>query len=1060
MSFKYKIKTVLEYQLVDLSQLGFYQVLKAQEPFSYIYLYIFFKLQLSLMKLHTLVVFVDLLIIRITSSHFHYLDDPLDCTCFNKTFIRCFNEVLVTESMYKSCFVSDENSKLNIIGFNVLYSIIIDRDVKIEEIEFTESFMDSFPAEIMRIKSLRKLSIIDALFTYVNFDELKELNKLYYLDLSNNTINKCENFDNFQLKTLLTLNMSGNRLSVLDDQVFSAFPNLLWLSLAYNNITEITNDAFSKTVNVTYLDLSHNKIKTLNNSLMTLRQLQDLHLDNNHIKVLKENDFPFRQLKSLTLNHNNIEEMDYNVFFELFELKSINLSYNIIESIETQMFNYCLNLTSLDISYNNIKYIEVNCFKNNNFSEFFIQGNKLEIPLQKGIFNGLTDVKTLNLSHQNIGSIESLAFEGATSIKQLNLSCNHLELLSLDSFKYLNQLEILDLSANLLYNIVFNIEHLQNLQWISLRNNKLKYINTGMFNNFANLNYLDLSNNHINSIHNIVTNEQYNYMQNTVSNLREILLNNNSLKTENLSGGCFNNLTNVVFLDLSYNLLTFLKNSTFDGMISIRKLNISNCKINHLEYNVFENVSKLEIIDLSHNSITNLQINSDNLKSLSILILSHNFITSIAVSTIEPLININKLLIDNNQLQVLNFDVLQNKYYLNELRLAFDEHNSVYFNYTTLTGKYLNTLELTGIKGTNNSYQLSNVFVKYLYVHSCDIINISQLQLKLLNKLQSIVLTFNKITDIDKDIFRGQYVVEFIDLSSNDISFIQPGSFKDNKLVTKLNMSHNKLTDLGFGTFDGLNSLATLDISYNYIISIILIQMARISTVLHDIILDNNSIEEIVDLQDFQALQRKINLSIGNNQIPCKLLMTYSKFSFTSLTAINLDYHSDNIDGISCIKVSTDADNSNSSYSILSNLLPVLNNLSSNLQNLSTEMHKHLNQDYEIDKVFRNHLNETLTIDTSSEIPSNTHKVKHHSMSQLYESMKMENSNILQLLHSMKDEWTKVSIAVIFLCVVLGAVLLSTLLLALVKYVNCANICYRLKRVRYTEMVDSVELET
>lgn len=974
------------------------------------------------------------------------------CYCNFGNEIICDRNVIVLSHIYNCDRWPEPRYKLIIKHLNPYSDVIVENiEESVTELHAEHNTgLEYIPYPLLRFTNLVNMTFVDSDLIIAPLDSIKGLKSLKYLDLSHNIISKYEYDIHLESSSLNIFKMDYNILEAIKYNMFTGFPKLQFISLSHNKISDIESKSFDNLNDLTYLDLSHNNIEILDDAFNNLNNLQHLHLSYNKIKTFgstfKLPHLDLNNLQTLNIDNNYIKlEKGYELS-RLPELKSINLSCNFIESIDKAIFNKNSLLQSVDISYNKIKYIEPNCFESNNFSNFLIAGNQLEISLQSGIFNGLTNVKQLNLSHQRIGAIEDESFCGTKYLEVLNISYNSIELMTPLSLKCLQNLNTLDLTSNLISNISFTKNNLDNLKILILKNNKIRHIYNNTFQFLPELSILDLSQNFISFIPNKVF--KYSPL------LKHLSLQNNELDSNYILPDSFSGLSNLVILDLSSNLLQSLNETMFKELINMEYLNVSNCFINNLDIDVLKYTHKLEIIDLSSNLLSEFSINTNNISALTTLILDNNKIKKLD-ETMKPLVNLYKLQLCKNVLLSLNEDIFLANKALNYLSLSFDEDEVTLFNISSLPSNgNLHTLVLSGISGITASNNSKDINVQSLVINNSPIKSISQLQLQYFSKCNVVMLNRNYIEKIEKDDFKNQNVTE-IDLSYNAISYIQPGSFKDSSHVTKLNISHNQIYDLDYGTFDGLVNLEVLDISYNSLTKILVAPYTKVNVHLVFLILDSNMISDVTDMLE-PEYGTKLYISIGNNSIPCKLLINYNRTDIV-FTALQLDKHTENVDGISCQSDETDSSNTNDRDAI-AKLVPALNDLNNNLENLKLSLEEHIATDSEIKSLLINRLNESL--DVSSDNVSVVHKCKHHNTAQLYEALKSENGNVLKLIDSVKEEWSKASKAIIFLSVVSGLLLLIVLAVMLVKCTNIYNIIYRFRNVRYTQHEDSVEMNT
>jgi hypothetical protein len=127
-------------------------------------------------------------------------------------------------------------------------------------------------------------------------------------------------------------------------------------------------------------------------------------------------------LKTIVLSDNNIRKLQPEVFSGLEGLKELYLQNNSINSIHRSFFEENHNLSILDLSHNNITHLRNN-------------------------FNSNTQIKFLNLS-ANMLKVESLSFLPITSLQSLDLSMNQIETLNVEVFERMADLKHLNISGN------------------------------------------------------------------------------------------------------------------------------------------------------------------------------------------------------------------------------------------------------------------------------------------------------------------------------------------------------------------------------------------------------------------------------------------------------------------------------------------------------------------------------------------------------------------------------------------------------------------------------------
>ena len=118
---------------------------------------------------------------------------------------------------------------------------------------------------------------------------------------------------------------------------------------------------------------------------------------------------------------------------------------------------------------------------------------------------GLSDIKSsctsLNLFGNNLSSLPQGIFQGLSNLKTLLLSDNNLRSLPQGIFQGLFNLQGLDLDDNNLTSLPQGIfQGLSNLQWLTLSDNNLSSLPEGIFQGLSNLQHLWLSDNNLSSL--------------------------------------------------------------------------------------------------------------------------------------------------------------------------------------------------------------------------------------------------------------------------------------------------------------------------------------------------------------------------------------------------------------------------------------------------------------------------------------------------------------------------------------------------------------------------------
>uniref|UniRef100_A0AC35GTL9 Ig-like domain-containing protein n=1 Tax=Panagrolaimus sp. PS1159 TaxID=55785 RepID=A0AC35GTL9_9BILA len=261
------------------------------------------------------------------------------------------------------------------------------------------------------------------------------------------------------------------------------------------------------------------------------------------------------------------------------------------------------------------------------------------------LFPKLLSLKKLDLSHNELTTLEISKQPTFRNLIYLNVKNNSLKLLSHDAFSFFPNLEEIHLQFNKIYSVDWEAFRLIKLRYLYLQNNYLPIISEHMLRFTPNLEVLDLS-------HNQLTFVQSSSFY-TAQRLSSINLNNNRI--QQFKYDSFMTLNQIQWLDLSYNNMSILPGldlkqfvglkflnlsgnpftkiisgdiwlpmledlrindcpslrlievNSFSSLSKLKRISISNnTRLNYISPDAFRNISKLEEINLTNNSLENI----------------------------------------------------------------------------------------------------------------------------------------------------------------------------------------------------------------------------------------------------------------------------------------------------------------------------------------------------------------------------------------------------------------------------------------------------------------------
>ncbi|XP_068564822.1 toll-like receptor 5 isoform X1 [Cebidichthys violaceus] len=424
--------------------------------------------------------------------------------------------------------------------------------------------------------------------------------------------------------------------SILADSYLQPLLSLETLDLFGNKIVRVRPGLFfSRLSKFTQLNLKLNQIERLcQDDLVGFRgkYFKLLNLQSNKFYISYSEGFdwescgnPFRGMGFITLDlsSNGFRMNTARQFFKAIEGTPIDhlifsghmgkdFSYDNLPDPDKSTFEGLVNssVTTLDLSKNRIFALQeavLSPLKDAIIID--ISMNKIN-QINRNAFDGLQGhLRLLNLSSNLLGEIYSHTFANLMDLRVLDLSNNHIGALGDKAFSGLPKLRALYLTGNSLRDLG-SPAPLPNLEYLLLGDNKLKSLSkiVALGNNS---NYVDVADNRLTNledVYDIFTN--FNRLENlfyggnfikwctqspkvTVprnNSLQVLDLHDSSLNTIWTQGKClnlFDNLENLLGLNLSLNSLATLPQGIFRGLGSIIEIDLSSNALTYLQPDIF-----------------------------------------------------------------------------------------------------------------------------------------------------------------------------------------------------------------------------------------------------------------------------------------------------------------------------------------------------------------------------------------------------------------------------------------------------------------------------------------
>ncbi|KAI1231091.1 hypothetical protein IHE44_0008537 [Lamprotornis superbus] len=319
----------------------------------------------------------------------------------------------------------------------------------------------------------------------------------------------------------------------------------------------------------------------------------------------------------LKMNYNELSEIPY--FGETTSnITLLSLVHNTIPEINAEQLQVYLSLENLDLSSNLISEIKASSFPR-------------------------MQLKYLNLSNNRITTLEAGCLDNlSSSLMVIKLNRNRISMIPPKIFR-LPHVQFLELKRNRIKIVEsLTFQGLESLKSLKMQRNGISRLMDGAFFGLGNIEELELEHNNLTEV-----NKGWLYGLRT---LQQLYVSQNAITR--ISPDAWEFCQRLAELDLSYNQLTRLKESAFVGLGLLEKLNLGDNRINHIADGVFRGLTNLQTLDLRNNEIS-WAIEDANeafvgLSRLDKLILQGNQIKSITKKAFSGLEGLEYLDLSNN----------------------------------------------------------------------------------------------------------------------------------------------------------------------------------------------------------------------------------------------------------------------------------------------------------------------------------------------------------------------------------------------------------------------------
>ncbi|CAH0592284.1 unnamed protein product [Chrysodeixis includens] len=231
----------------------------------------------------------------------------------------------------------------------------------------------SFPSRLENFTNVKALDLSGNHLNRPIPDYLEKWTNLTTLNLSNNLYDTwITNAEKYAVKIL---DLSKNKISIIDDRAFTTMPQLHFLDLSENRIYELPPEVFAGAHNLDSLILSRNYFSDV--PAFQSPSLRSLHLSSCQVANINVDSLAgMGSLLEIDLSMNQLESLPENL--ASYTLQELNLSYNSINTLTDGTFSSLPHLAVLDLRGNEFRDVwSTSHFASNPFlREVHVKGNR------------------------------------------------------------------------------------------------------------------------------------------------------------------------------------------------------------------------------------------------------------------------------------------------------------------------------------------------------------------------------------------------------------------------------------------------------------------------------------------------------------------------------------------------------------------------------------------------------------------------------------------------------------------------------------------------------------
>ncbi|XP_030850101.1 insulin-like growth factor-binding protein complex acid labile subunit [Strongylocentrotus purpuratus] len=471
--------------------------------------------------------------------------------------------------------------------------------------------------------------------------------KLTYLGLSGSNLKSLPNDTLIWNQHIDYLDLNSNHLTFIN---ISTCGSVRYAGFFRNHIEQLTKETFTYACQTDYLNLGANPIKLIDPIAIAALHTRSLVLGGGgHFwtpEMLRNltTGISRSQIKRLKVSAVDLSPFPQDFFTPLrdYSFTLLDLTFYNVNALYPFVFSNLTLLDQLNLTINEIATIEPNFFDGMQALKVLKLDQNVVRSINTGNHNWTINLTELYLLGNSLTYISKFAFLGLQNLTLLDLSSNkRLNQIYLTSFTGLNSIHTIDLSRCSIVSLVLYSPILKSLRMEENKNGKIgigPFHPGGSFKYSSNLVYLDIQESQVSSSDLWDTNTNVSLFEGLFNLTTLDLSKNPKIGQLRLGNGIFHHLSALQELSLDACAISNLHPLVFTGLESLQKLKLSGNNLKQIRFGILTGLGQIRSIKLDGNILGHLDegtfLNNSRLTSLS---LANNKLTVLNESTFRPI---------------------------------------------------------------------------------------------------------------------------------------------------------------------------------------------------------------------------------------------------------------------------------------------------------------------------------------------------------------------------------------------------------------------------------------